>query len=128
MTEEGPHEPGPHAAPIPRDLPDQQAGPREDPWEASSGRPAPGRGKPDTADDGTRAGPDARSETDADADADADAGDGDGDETGADAESGAEETGDADVPGTDVAGTGPRGAPHTGTVHAEHPIPDEPSA
>ena len=113
MTEEGPHEPGPHAAPIPRDLPDQQAGPHEDPWEASSGRPAPGRGKPDAANHGTRAGTDTRTD------------DADG---GADAEPGAEETADADVPGTDVAGTGPRGAPHTGTVHAEHPVPDEPSA
>ncbi|MEU6283051.1 hypothetical protein [Streptomyces sp. NPDC047028] len=110
MTEEGPREPGPHAAPIPRDLPDQQAGPHEDPWDASSGRPAAGRGKPDAADDGTRAGV------------------GSGTETGGGAQSCAEETGDADVPGTDVAGTGPRGAPHAGTVHAEHPVPDEPTA
>lgn len=110
MTEEGPHEPGPHAAPIPRDLPDQQAGPHEDPWEASSGRPAQGRGNQDAEHDGTRAGDES------------------GTEAGGGARSGAEETGDADVPGTDVAGTGPRGAPHTGTVHAEHPVPDEPSA
>ncbi|MEV7502357.1 hypothetical protein [Streptomyces sp. NPDC093018] len=30
-----------------------------------------------------------------------------------------------ELPDTDEAGTGPRGAPHTGTVHPEHPGPDE---
>jgi len=29
--------PGEGTAPVPRDLPDQQAGPGEDPWEAASG-------------------------------------------------------------------------------------------
>ncbi|MEW2619033.1 hypothetical protein [Streptomyces sp. NPDC048106] len=29
------------------------------------------------------------------------------------------------VPDTDEAGAGPRGAPRTGTVHPEHPGPDE---
>ncbi|MEU0895939.1 hypothetical protein [Streptomyces massasporeus] len=33
-----------------------------------------------------------------------------------------------DVPDTDEAGTGRQGAPHSGTVHPEHPVPDEPSA
>ncbi|MGW7378190.1 hypothetical protein [Streptomyces sp. NPDC054794] len=33
-----------------------------------------------------------------------------------------------DVPDTDEAGTGRRGAPHSGAVHPEHPVPDEPSA
>ncbi|MEU6599536.1 hypothetical protein [Streptomyces flaveolus] len=32
------------------------------------------------------------------------------------------------VPDTDEAGTGPRGASRPGTVHPEHPSPDEPSA
>ncbi|MFS4096952.1 hypothetical protein [Streptomyces sp. AF1A] len=32
-----------------------------------------------------------------------------------------------EVPDTDEAGTGPRGAPRSGTVHPEHPAPDEPS-
>ncbi|MFR9799354.1 hypothetical protein ACL02U_26210 [Streptomyces sp. MS06] len=33
-----------------------------------------------------------------------------------------------DVPDTDVAGTGRRGAPRSGSVHPERPVPDEPSA
>jgi hypothetical protein len=33
-----------------------------------------------------------------------------------------------DVPDTDEAGTGRQGAPRSGTVHPEHPVPDEPSA
>ncbi|MEV5879055.1 hypothetical protein AB0L75_33520 [Streptomyces sp. NPDC052101] len=74
-------EPGREAGPVPRDMPDQQAGAGEDPWEAAQARP---RGN-DTAP--------------------------------AD-----------DVPDTDEAGTGPRGRPHPGTVHPEHPAPDEPSA
>ncbi|MFD8371332.1 hypothetical protein ACFV2Z_11265 [Streptomyces sp. NPDC059688] len=32
------------------------------------------------------------------------------------------------VPDTDEAGSGPRGAPRSGTVHPEHPEPDEPTA
>ncbi|MEU6095281.1 hypothetical protein [Streptomyces sp. NPDC047079] len=32
-----------------------------------------------------------------------------------------------DVPDTDEAGTGRRGAPQSGSVHPEHPVPDEPS-
>ncbi|SEE13474.1 MULTISPECIES: hypothetical protein [Streptomyces] len=32
-----------------------------------------------------------------------------------------------DAPDPDEAGTGPRGAPRTGTVHPEHPEPQEPS-
>ncbi|MET9844189.1 hypothetical protein ACFZC6_39255 [Streptomyces ossamyceticus] len=37
-----------------------------------------------------------------------------------------EETG-TDVPDTDEAGTGRQGAPHSGGVHPEQPVPDEPS-
>ncbi|MDK1342272.1 hypothetical protein QNO09_02865 [Streptomyces sp. 378] len=33
-----------------------------------------------------------------------------------------------DVPDTDEAGTGRQGAPRSGTVPSEHPVPDEPSA
>ncbi|MGV9245617.1 hypothetical protein [Streptomyces sp. NPDC003710] len=33
----------------------------------------------------------------------------------------------SDVPDTDEAGTGPKGAPQPGTVHPEHPVPDEPA-
>ncbi|MFE5213910.1 MULTISPECIES: hypothetical protein [unclassified Streptomyces] len=32
------------------------------------------------------------------------------------------------VPDTDEAGSGPRGAPRSGTVHPEHPAPEEPTA
>ncbi|RPE46235.1 hypothetical protein EDD90_9567 [Streptomyces sp. Ag109_O5-1] len=34
---------------------------------------------------------------------------------------------DADLPDTDEAGTGPRGAPRSGAVHPGDPVPDEPS-
>ncbi|MGW3654136.1 hypothetical protein [Streptomyces sp. NPDC000878] len=65
--------------PVPRDLPDQQAGADEDPWELDD-NPA------------------------------------------------ADERPDAEVPDTDEAGTGRRGAPHSGSRRPEHPVPDEPSA
>ncbi|MGV4980545.1 hypothetical protein ACWC0C_26555 [Streptomyces sp. NPDC001709] len=76
-------EPGrkPGPGPVPRDMPDQQAGAGEDPWEVAAGRPPEDDSAP----------PD-------------------------------------DVPDTDEAGTGPRGAPRSGTVHPEHPAPDEPPA
>ncbi|MFF0160923.1 hypothetical protein ACFYRY_25805 [Streptomyces sp. NPDC005263] len=32
-----------------------------------------------------------------------------------------------DVPDTDESGTGRRGAPHSGAVDPEHPVPDEPT-
>ncbi|MFH0519425.1 hypothetical protein ACHBTE_19910 [Streptomyces sp. M41] len=32
-----------------------------------------------------------------------------------------------DVPDTDESGTGRQGAPQSGTVHPEHPTPEEPS-
>ncbi|MGW3206906.1 hypothetical protein [Streptomyces sp. NPDC001135] len=71
-------DPGHDRGPVPRDMPDQQAGAGEDPWEVAPDRP----GAEDTADD---------------------------------------------VPDTDEAGSGPRGAPHPDTAHPEHPSPDEPS-
>jgi hypothetical protein len=74
--------------PVPRDMPDQQAGAREDRWDADPGRPAR-----DERDEGAEDAPDR-----------------------------------AAAPDTDEAGTGPRGAPRAGTVHPEHPGPDEPSA
>ncbi len=70
---------GAEERPVPRDLPDQQARPDEDPWDVSPRH---------TADD----------EPDEDV-----------------------------APDTDEAGTGPRGASRSGTVHPEHPTPDEPS-
>jgi hypothetical protein len=73
------HESGEDGRPVPRDLPDQQAQPDDDPWEVLPGR---------------------------------DAG----------------EQENEDVPDTDEAGSGPKGAPRSGTVHPEHPAPQEPSA
>ncbi|MER7182455.1 hypothetical protein ABT404_23715 [Streptomyces hyaluromycini] len=64
--------------PVPRDLPDQQAGSGRDPWEAAEIR------RPRDRDD--------------------------------------------DLPDPDEAGTGPRGAPRSGAVHPEDPVPEEPSA
>ncbi|QTE02608.1 hypothetical protein [Streptomyces cyanogenus] len=72
--------PGAEQRPVPRDMPDQQARPDEDPWDV-----APGRTQDDEPDE-------------------------------------------ASVPDTDEAGTGPSGAPRSGTVHPEHPAPQEPSA
>lgn len=63
-------------APVPRDLPDQQADTVEDPWEVPV----------ESADDTTEA---------------------------------------DDVPDTDEAGTGRHGARQSGTVHPEHPAPEE---
>jgi len=72
------HRRGPDGEPVPRDLPDQQAGQGEDRWDAT---PEP---------------PDENEPT-------------------------------TDVPDTDQAGTGRQGAPHSATVHPEHPEPQEPS-
>ncbi|MFE9450918.1 hypothetical protein [Streptomyces sp. NPDC006739] len=81
MAAQSQHKHGHQGAPVPRDLPDQQARPGEDPWEAaSSARPRHGEREPDP-----------------------------------------------DVPDTDEAGTGPRGAPRQATVHSDHPTPDEPT-
>ena len=40
---------------------------------------------------------------------------------------GEEDASATDVPDTDEAGTGRQGAPQSGAVHPEHPVPDEPS-
>jgi hypothetical protein len=69
---------GPDETPVPRDLPDQQARPGDDPWDVP-GHPV-------------------------------------------DAEP------DEETPDPDEAGSGPRGAPRSGTVHPEHPEPQEPPA
>lgn len=86
MTDRRPEGPGDDGAatpePIPRDLPDQQAGLDADPWEAEG-----------DAADSTRS-----------------------------------ERPDPEIPDTDEAGTGRRGAPHSGNKRAGHPIPDESSA
>ncbi|MFC9076192.1 hypothetical protein ACFTY7_03910 [Streptomyces sp. NPDC057062] len=82
MTDRRQEGPGERSGPIPRDMPDQQAGEEEDPWDAR-----PGRGSGKNAED---------------------------------------ERAD-DVPDTDEAGTGRRGGPRSGTIHPDHPEPDEPS-
>ncbi|MFH8659302.1 hypothetical protein [Streptomyces afghaniensis] len=50
--------------------------------------------------------------------------------TGKDREDDEDEAGEPvdDVPDTDEAGTGRQGEPRSGTVHPEHPTPDESSA
>ncbi|CAL9321893.1 MULTISPECIES: hypothetical protein [Streptomyces] len=98
MTDHRLEGPGENGDPVPRDMPDQQAGAGDDPWEAA----APTR---EQLEQGQRT-------EDAD-DADA-ADDADG-------------TGGTDVPDTDEAGTGRQGHPHSGAVHPEHPVPDESS-
>ncbi|MFB7653111.1 MULTISPECIES: hypothetical protein [unclassified Streptomyces] len=89
MTNHRQEAPGENDAPVPRDLPDQQAGEGDDPWEAA----APTREQREHLQSD-------RADRDEDAD---------------------------DVPDTDEAGTGRQGAPHSGAVHPEHPVPDEPS-
>ncbi|MEU3370467.1 hypothetical protein ACFYM2_11425 [Streptomyces sp. NPDC006711] len=80
---EGPGDAGaPVPEPIPRDLPDQQAGAEGDPWEA--------------ADDAEGAEGTPR-----------------GDQP------------DPEIPDTDEAGTGRRGAPHSGSTRPDHPVPHE---
>ncbi|GAA5217036.1 hypothetical protein [Streptomyces thinghirensis] len=103
---EGPGENG--AAPVPRDMPDQQAGTGDDPWEAAAPtreqREQGQRSEDDEGDDDARTGDtdDARDDT---------------------AEPAAGPAND--VPDTDEAGTGRQGEPQSGAVHPEHPAPDE---
>ncbi|MGQ5633592.1 MULTISPECIES: hypothetical protein [unclassified Streptomyces] len=88
MVAEREGEPERGTGPVPRDMPDQQAGAGEDPWEVRPGRRD--EDTPGAEDSGEDASPQ-----------------------------------DADVPDTDEAGTGRRGSPRSGTVHPEHPSPDE---
>lgn len=105
---EGPGENG--AAPVPRDMPDQQAGTGDDPWEAAAPtreqREQGQRSEDDEGDEEARTGDtdDARDDT---------------------AEPAAGPA--TDVPDTDEAGTGRQGEPQSGAVHPEHPAPDESS-
>jgi hypothetical protein len=68
--------PGENGEPVPRDMPDQQAG-GDDRWDVA----------PEGGDD--------------------------------------EDTPATDVPDTDEAGSGRRGAPQSGGIHPEQPVPDE---
>ncbi|MEV8293870.1 hypothetical protein ACFVLG_25470 [Streptomyces rochei] len=101
MTDHRLEGPGENGDPVPRDMPDQQAGAGDDPWEAA----APTREQLEQGQ---------RTEDAADADDADDADDANG-------------TGGTDVPDTDEAGTGRQGHPHSGAVHPEHPVPDESS-
>ncbi|CAL9364690.1 hypothetical protein [Streptomyces pilosus] len=92
MTDHRLEGPGENGAGVPRDLPDQQAGPGEDPWEV-----APGAAERE-------------SEKKADASEEREA-----DEAG------------TDVPDTDEAGTGRRGASQPASGNEENPVPDEPT-
>ncbi|MCX5387241.1 hypothetical protein [Streptomyces sp. NBC_00083] len=79
---EGPGDAGaPVPEPIPRDLPDQQAGAEGDPLDAAD------HGGKDRS----------------------------------------QEHPDPEIPDTDEAGTGRRGAPHSGSKRPGHPVPDEPT-
>ncbi|MFF5252705.1 hypothetical protein ACFY4K_11725 [Streptomyces leeuwenhoekii] len=93
MTDHRLEGPGENGAPIPRDMPDQQADAGEDPWEVA---PGPAARRQDTG----------------------------ADDEGADA---AEPADASDVPDTDEAGTGRQGAPHSGAVNPDQPVPEESS-
>ncbi|MER7739240.1 hypothetical protein ABTX34_13070 [Streptomyces sp. NPDC096538] len=88
--------PGENGVGVPRDLPDQQAGPDEDPWEVAPA--AAERESERKADEAKGRAPEAD------------------DEDGEDGEK---------VPDTDEAGTGRQGAPHSAASYPEHPVPDE---
>jgi hypothetical protein len=91
--------PGENGAGVPRDLPDQQAGPGEDPWEVAPA--AAERESEKKAESGKKG------------------------EESEEPESGESEP---DVPDTDEAGTGRQGAPHSASGNPEQPVPDESSA
>ncbi|MFC8570415.1 hypothetical protein ACFUIW_32140 [Streptomyces sp. NPDC057245] len=103
MTDRRHEGPGENGTPVPRDMPDQQAGDHDDPWEAAAPTREQREHLQGLEDDGAEGG----------------AG-----EPGDDPAAGPPAT---DVPDTDEAGTGRRGAPHSGAVHPEHPVPDESS-
>ncbi|MGW0821348.1 hypothetical protein [Streptomyces sp. NPDC002845] len=100
MTDHQMETPGENGDPVPRDMQDQQADAvGEDPWDITP----------------TRSGADGSDEEE----------ERDGEEKEEDGQSA---TDVPYVPDTDEAGTGRRGAPHSGTVHPEHPAPDESTA
>ncbi|GHH91752.1 hypothetical protein [Streptomyces capillispiralis] len=101
MTDHRLEGPGENGVGVPRDLPDQQAGAGEDPWEvapAAAERESESREPEESPEQGG-----AREQP----------------------ESGGSEP---DVPDTDEAGTGRQGAPHSASGNPEQPVPDESSA
>ncbi|MBQ0826254.1 hypothetical protein [Streptomyces tagetis] len=142
MTDHRLEGPGENGSPVPRDMQDQQAGSGEDPWEAAPKRAAPTRrarteesephpdeqgereergepGEPGVTDEseGADESPTAGGPGDPDPDP--------GSDTGPGPAPGPPVPDGPDVPDTDEAGTGRQGAPHSGAVHPEHPVPDE---
>ncbi len=103
----------PEPDPVPRDMPDQPAR-SDDPWDLPGDRPAD-RPEDRSADRQSSENPGGPTDENDENDQDG----GDGGDGGDDRDLGDE------LPDTDEAGTGPRGAPRTGTVHPEHPGPDE---
>ncbi|GGX90530.1 hypothetical protein [Streptomyces fructofermentans] len=95
MTDKRTETPGEHGGLIPRDMPDQQAQDGDDPWDVVPAGPSREAGSG-----------------------------GEGEADPADSADGPQRDAEG-VPGTDEAGTGPRGAPRKGTVHPEHPGPQE---
>ncbi|MFG2576581.1 hypothetical protein [Streptomyces sp. NPDC048481] len=84
MAEQRLEGPGGNGAPVPRDLPDQQADGGGDRWDVA---------EPEQS-----------------------------------GESGKDQGAAQDVPDTDEAGTGPKGAPHAGDGQSDDPEPEEPTA
>ncbi|GAA3494913.1 hypothetical protein GCM10019016_020130 [Streptomyces prasinosporus] len=100
MTDHRLEGPGENGEGIPRDLPDQQAGAGEDPWEV-----APAAAERESEKTSGASGASAES-----------------------AESSEPGAAESDVPDTDEAGTGRQGAPHSASGNPEQPVPDESSA
>lgn len=98
MTDHRLESPGENGAGVPRDLPDQQAGPGEDPWEVAPAAAERESGKKS------------------------------GKKGGKEAQEPASGPSEPDVPDTDEAGTGRQGAPHSASPNPDHPVPDESSA
>ncbi|MEU9355438.1 hypothetical protein AB0D65_31655 [Streptomyces griseoloalbus] len=101
MTDHRLEGPGENGVGVPRDLPDQQAGAGEDPWEVA---PAAAERESEAREPEEQREPTESEEP---------------------PESGGTEP---DVPDTDEAGTGRQGAPHSASDNPEQPVPDESSA
>ncbi|MFF8031991.1 hypothetical protein [Streptomyces sp. NPDC016626] len=114
MTDHRLEGPGENGAGIPRDLPDQQAGADEDPWEVA---PAAAERESKDGEDGAH-GPEERTVPAGSGERAEPAGPDDSAEAGGSG---------PDVPDTDEAGTGRQGAPHSASGTPGQPVPDEPS-
>ncbi|MET7981931.1 hypothetical protein [Streptomyces sp. NPDC005281] len=125
MNERRPESPGdggrPVRKPVPRDPPDQQAAPGEDPLDiVGVPRPATTGERPTAESPGTEGG--------AEAPAGRNAGHEIPDPRTPDTEIFDPEIPDPGIPDTDEAGTGRTGVPHSGSSRPGHAVPDESSA